>query len=100
MRNNNDDQSYSQNNWDENAEYTDLYNGDGYEPYDEYEDYDIDEELNSEHNFRIAMNVFDLISILVGLAVILVLTALLFSLFNWVVRDFSQSLTVITAPFR
>ena len=46
------------------------------------------------------MHVFDLISMLVGLAVILVLAALLFSLFNWVQRDMSQSLSVLTAPFR
>ena len=106
-----DDQAYAQNNWDENAPYADVYNG-GYETYedagayeedadyDDYEESPLDEELGREHNFRIAMNVFDLISMLVGLAVILVLAALLFGLFNWVQRDISQSLSVITAPFR
>jgi hypothetical protein len=103
MRNKNYDSSYSRSNWDEDAEYTDLNDNGVYEEYDEYDDnddYGLDEELDSEHNFRIAMSVFDLISMLVGLAVILVLTALLFGLFNWVQRDLSQSLSVITAPFR
>lgn len=100
MRSDSGDQSYTQESWDENAEYAELYTDGDYEDYGEYEDNDLDEELDSEHNFRIAMNVFDLISMLVGLAVILVLTALLFGLINWVQRDISQSLSVITAPFR
>ncbi len=106
-----DDRTYARNTWDENAANPDVYEG-GYETYEdadayeedadyeEYEDNPLDEELGREHNFRIAMNVFDLISMLVGLAVILVLAALLFGLFNWVQRDISQSLSVITAPFR
>lgn len=103
MRNSNYDPTYSQGNWDENAEYADLNENGEYEDYDEYadyDDYDLDEELSSEQSFRIAMSVFDLISMLIGLAVILVLTALLFGLINWVQRDLSQSLAVITAPFR
>lgn len=95
MRRFDDDQSY-EDGWDENDSYADGYGGYGYDDYDD----DLDEELHSEHNFRIAMNVFDLISMLVGLAVILALAALLFGLFNWVQRDLSQSLYVITAPFR
>ena len=105
MRKNSDDQSYSTDSWDEDAEYIDAYDDeygeyDDYDAYDDEYDYDLDDELGSEHKFRIAMNVFDLISMLVGLAVILVLAALLFSLFNWVQRDIAQSLSVITAPFR
>jgi len=112
MKNNYSDQSYSRNAWDGNARYAEPYNGDDDENYDDYgdnDDYDdygdyeddnLDRELDSEHNFRIAMNVFNLIALLIGLGVILVLTALLFSLFNWVQRDISQSLSVITAPFR
>jgi len=106
MRNNGYNAPYNRDHWDEDAEYTDLNdNGeyeeyDEYDEYDDYDDYDLDEQLDSEHNFRIAMNVFDLISMLIGLAVILVLTALLFSLFNWAQRDISQSLSVIMAPFQ
>jgi uncharacterized protein YqhQ len=103
MRNNDYNAPYNRNQWDEDAGYTDLNDAGEYEENDEYEeygDYDLDEELDSEHHFRIAMSVFNLISMLIGLAVILVLTALLFSLFNWVLRDLSQSLSVITAPFQ
>lgn len=103
MRNSNTDSAYTRGNWDENAEYTDLSDNGEYEEYgeyDDYDDYDLDEELDSEHHYRIAMSVFDLVSMLVGLAVILVLTALLLGLFNWVQRDVAQSLSVITAPFR
>jgi len=104
MRKYDDDQSYQPNGaWE--AEDSESYTDNTYETYatdydDDYDDYNLDEELDSEHNFRIAMNVFDLISILVGLAIILVLAGLLFSLFNWVQRDLSQSLSVITAPFQ
>lgn len=114
MKRHNDDPSYPQDTWDENAEYTDLNSG-GYGDYDEYDDYGdydedgygdadddpgLDEEIGREHNFRIAMNVFDLISMLVGLAAILVLAAMLFSLVTWVQRDISQSLSVFAAPFQ
>ena len=105
MRTYDDDQSYAPNTWEEDNGYPDDYNEDGYNSYedyeasDDYEEYDIDEELSHEHNFRIAMNVFDLIGMLVGLVVILVLSALLFSLFNWVQRDLSQSLAMFTTPF-
>jgi hypothetical protein len=99
MRRYDDDQSY-EDGWDENDSAADEYGGYGYDDSDDSGDDEMDEELHSEHNFRIAMNVFDLISMLVGLAVILALAALLFGLFNWVQRDLSQSLYVITAPFR
>ncbi len=100
MRRYDDDPSYDQDGWDENDVYSEEYGDYAYDDSGDYDDDDLDEELHSEHNFRIAMNVFDLISMLVGLGVILVLAALLFGLFNWVQRDISQSLSVITAPFR
>ena len=108
MRDYDDDQSYPQDTWDENAEYTDI-GQDGYGYYEEDDTYDdaydddddgLDEELGREHSFRIAMNVFDLISMLVGLVVILVLVAMLFSLVNWVQKDLAQSLSVFTASFQ
>ena len=99
MRRYDDDQSYDQETWEDNDAYSEEYGDYAYEDSEEYDD-DLDKELHSEHNFRIAMNVFDLISMLVGLGVILVLAALLFGLFNWVQRDISQSLSVITSPFR
>ncbi len=82
---------------DTDGEFDDYEDDEDYETYD---DSDLDKELSGEHNFRIAMNVFDLISMLVGLAVILLIAGLLFSLFNWVQRDIAQSLSVLTSPFR
>lgn len=97
MRDYDETQSYSQPDLDENEEYADVYgDGAGDEDYGD----PLDEELEQEHNFRIAMNVFDLISMLVGLAVVLGLVALLFGLVNWLQRDVSQTLSVLAAPFR
>ncbi len=58
------------------------------------------EEINDTHRFHIAMNVFNLISILVGLAIILVLVAVLVSLATWLQGDVSQTLTLFTANIK
>ena len=42
-------------------------------------------------NFRLAMGVFDMISILIGAVVILVLVALLVTLVNWLRTDILHS---------
>ena len=75
------------------VEYTD-YSQSGFET-DTYSDYD--EELDDTHRFRVAMNVFDLISILAGLALILVLVAILVSLVTWLQGDLTQSFTLLTS---
>ena len=100
MSNYDEEQSYSQPAWDENGEYADEYESEDDSAEEDYGDDPLDEELDQEHNFRIAMNVFDLISMLVGLAVVLGLAALLFGLINWVQHDVSQTLSVLAAPFR
>jgi len=76
--------------------YTD-YSQTGFEE-EEYSDYS--EELDDTHRFRVAMNVFDLISVLAGLAVILVLVAILVSLITWLEGDITQSFTLLTSQFR
>ena len=63
----------------------------------EEEPSDYSDELDDAHRFHVAMNVFDLISVLVGLAVILLLVAILVSLITWLQRDITQSLTLFTS---
>lgn len=65
---------------------------------EEYSDYN--EELDDTHRFHVAMNVFDLISVLAGLAVILVLAAILISLITWLQSDIAQSFTLLTSEFK
>ncbi len=65
---------------------------------DEYAD--AGEEPEDSHRFHVALNVFDLISILAGVAVILVLVAILVSLVTWLQGDISQSLTLLTSNLK
>lgn len=67
-------------------EYQEMYQPPMYE-----EDPDQQEEEDSEGHFRIAMGVFDMISILIGAVVILVLVALLVTLVNWLRTDILHS---------
>lgn len=67
----------------------------------EEEDYsEYNEQLDDTHRFQVAMNVFNLISVLAGLAVILVLVALLISLLTWLQSDITQSFTLITSQLQ
>ena len=58
------------------------------------------EALEDTHRFHIAMGVFNLISILAGLAVILVLVAILVSLVTWLQSDITQSLALLTSNLK
>ena len=78
---------------DQPVEYID-YSKAGFEEED-YSDYN--EELDNTHRFHVAMNVFDLISVIVGLAVILLLVAILVSLITWLQSDITQSFTLLTS---
>ncbi|HNX62108.1 MAG TPA: hypothetical protein PKN45_05645 [Candidatus Limiplasma sp.] len=72
-------------------------------PEDDQPDYGQDpenEELEDTHRFHIAMGVFNLISILAGLAVILVLVAILVSLVTWLQSDITQSMTLLTSNIK
>ena len=78
------------------APYTD-YAGNGFEE----EDYsDLNEELDDMHRFHVAMNVFDLVSVLIGLAVILLLVAILVSFVTWLQSDITQSFTLLTSQLQ
>ncbi len=70
----------------DNDEYDDDYD----DEYDDEEYSPEDEELDNEHRFRAAMNVFDAASIAIGVVVILALTGLLISLVSWVRSDVSS----------
>lgn len=58
--------------------------------YMQQDDLDADEP-DPESRFRIALGMFDIISILVGIAVILMLVAMLFTLYNWLRADVLNS---------
>ena len=63
-------------------------------PYDEeYSDYHeaMDEAMDEAGRFRVAMGVFDTVSILVGVVVILALVAMLVSLVSWLHSDILHS---------
>ncbi len=64
---------------------------DGYAE-EEYSAYD--EELDNEHRFHIAMNVFNMVSVLAGLLVILLLVAMLIGLISWLSNDITHSFTL------
>ena len=80
----------------QDVDYVD-YSQSGFEE-EEYSDYN--EELDDTHRFHVAMNVFDLVSVLAGLAVILVLVAILISLLTWLQGDITQSFTLLTSQFK
>ncbi|MCE5342759.1 MAG: hypothetical protein LLF96_04110 [Eubacteriales bacterium] len=65
--------------------------------FEEQEYSDFNEELDDTHRFRVAMSVFNLISILAGLALILVMVAILISLITWLQGDITQSVTLLTS---
>ena len=90
-----DEQQIDEDMYDTSVPYVD-YSQTGFED-EEYSDYS--EELDDSHRFHIAMNVFNLISVLAGLAVILVLVAILVSLLTWLQRDITQSFTLLTSQF-
>lgn len=66
--------------------YDETYN-------EEYSDYH--ESVDNAARFKIAMGVFDTVSILVGVLVILVLVALLVSLVSWLRSDIMHSVLLL-----
>ncbi len=71
-------------------EYPEAYL-EGYEEFYSEEYSEAHEAADSETRFHIAMGLFDLISIFVGIVVILVLVGMLVTLFNWLRTDILHS---------
>lgn len=71
------------------AYYDEPYLEDGAEYIDEYSDEH--EAIDIEGRFKVAMGVFDTVSILVGILVILALVAILMTLINWLRTDILHS---------
>ena len=70
------------------------------DPYDEeYSGYHeaMDEAMNQAGRFKVAMGVFDTVSILVGIGVILLLVAMLVSLVSWLRSDILHSALLLQA---
>lgn len=81
---------YDEQEWADAAYAQDSY---AYPEYEQgYEEYsDEHEEADHEGRFRIAMGMFDLLSIFVGIVVILLLVAMLIMLINWLRTDILHS---------
>lgn len=81
--------------WNGEAPYApsdEQYDAAGYDPDAYVEEYsDEQEALDHEGRFRIAMGMFNLVSMLVGVVVILVLVAVLMTLFQWLRTDILHS---------
>lgn len=71
-------------------EYAESYL-EGYEDFYGEEYSEEHEAVDSETRFHIAIGVFDLISIFIGIVVILVLVGMLITLFNWLRNDILHS---------
>lgn len=92
---------YQQSNWADDALPEEMYSEEqepeamayAEEYLEDYmEEYSEEHEIaDTEGRFRIAMGMFDLISIVVGLVVILVLVSMLITLFNWLKNDILHS---------
>lgn len=82
----------------EESVYQEMYTQPAYE--EEYEDADQQEAEDSEGHFRIAMGVFDVVSILIGAVTILVLVALLVTLAGWLKSDILHSALLLQSGLR
>lgn len=83
---------------DDDPVYQEMYTQPGYE--EEYEDEDQQEAEDSDGNFRIAMGVFDVASILIGAVTILVLVALLVTLAGWLKSDILHSALLLQSGLK
>ena len=72
--------------------------GEMYGDYDEYADYGEagePDDTDAAGRFKVAMSIFNVVSILVGVATILLLAALLLSLLNWLTADIQHSMVLL-----
>ena len=97
---------YARDNWGDSAHepaqesYDDPYVQGYAEGYYDDEYSDGHEAVDHESRFRIAIGVFDLISILVGIVVILLLVAMLFLLFDWLKSDILHSALLLQSGLK
>ena len=87
--------------------YSEVYDEQGYEyaqedqdgfDYDDTEDegdYSVYSEEESGGRFHMAMNVFDTMSVLMGVVVILALTTLIISIISWLRADITHSFVIL-----
>jgi len=103
-----DQQAYGQSfQYDDNVAYEQaddgqLYQQVAYQPYPEagYADYlpqeeELDSEEETEMRFGVAVHVFDVISSLIGVFVILILVAMLLTLVDWLRTDILHSFVML-----
>lgn len=76
-------------------DYEDPYVQGFQDGYDMEEYSDEHEAVDHESRFRIALGMFDLLSILAGIVVILLLVAMLITLFNWLRSDILHSVLLM-----
>ena len=67
----------------------------GYEVEDIDEAYELYAEDTGEKRFHVAMNMFDLLSVLLGIVTILVLTSLVVSMVSWFRTDIFHSFVIL-----
>ena len=81
--------------------YADAPADEANEPYAVDDDYSAyNEELDNSHRFHIAMNVFDTISVIAGVAIALILVALLAGLISWLRTDITHSFTLLQSQIK
>ncbi|MCI5956620.1 MAG: hypothetical protein MRZ54_06530 [Clostridiales bacterium] len=80
----------------EEPDLNQLYE-DGAEAYeaDEYDYSDEHEAIDNGVRFKVAMGLFDTVSILIGVLAILVLVAILVTLVNWLAADIEHSVLLM-----
>lgn len=87
--------------YEDDADHGQLYQQVDYQPYPEagYADYlpleEAEEPVEAEMRFGVAVHVFDVISSLVGVFVILVLLAMLLTLVDWLRTDILHSFVML-----
>ncbi len=75
--------------------YEDDYDSDYEDDIDFLEEDPQERQLIHAGRLRVAAGVMDFLSVIAGMAVVLVLVALLISLINWLVGDISQMFAIL-----
>jgi len=89
--------------WEQGAYANQAYTYPEYDPpYEEYADEYSEEHEEADHEgrFRIAMGMFDVVSTLAGILIILLLVAMLFMLIDWLRTDILHSVLMIQSGLK